>query len=270
MPPNLEDNLSKSDNNITTHDIPNELGTPSTSSSASASDGASASGSTGPDNSLPSLHEYEEINLPDLDLPDLEGDLDLEYLNRFQIPLEQNLRELLVQVTNSDDLQSITQLKLKVIAREVPLQQLSIHTPFLRELILDGSIVSTLRDLGCGLKNLKILRVNRCMLTCIDSVFGFEMLEELYAADNDIKDLLPCAFLTNLKILDVRRNALKKTNTLGFLTLCPNLKDLYLEGNFESQVFPKYRETIKSMIPSLVALDGITFSEGNVYTKGEK
>lgn len=78
-----------------------------------------------------------------------------------------------------------------------------IHTPLLRELTLDGSYVSSLRDLGCGLKNLKILRVNRCGLTSFDGTFGLESVEELYAADNLIETLCPCSFLPNLKLLDV-------------------------------------------------------------------
>lgn len=80
-----------------------------------------------------------------------------------------------------------------------------IHTPLLRELTLDGSYVSSLRDLGCGLKNLKILRVNRCSLTSFDGTFGLESVEELYAAGNAIENLCHCSFLPNIRVLDVRR-----------------------------------------------------------------
>lgn len=66
----------------------------------------------------------------------------------------------------------MTQIKLRVIARDLALQQLGVFLPALRELTLDGSIISSLRDLGDGLRNLKILRVNRCQLSCIDGVFG--------------------------------------------------------------------------------------------------
>lgn len=37
------------------------------------------------------------------------------------------------------------------------------------------------------------------------TIYRFECLEELYAADNNIKDLSSCAFLSSLKILDIRR-----------------------------------------------------------------
>lgn len=100
---------------------------------------------------------------------------------------------------------TVTQLRLRVISREITLQYLHIYMPALRELNLDCSAVASLRDIGTGLKNLKILKVNRCGLTCIDGVFGFENLEELYAANNELTSLAQCAFLTHLKILDVRR-----------------------------------------------------------------
>lgn len=99
----------------------------------------------------------------------------------------------------------MTQVKLKVISREITLQHLNFHVPNLRELILDGSVIDSLRDIGNDLKNLKILKVNQCGLTCIDGVFGFENLEELYAADNDIRNIAQCAFLSNLKKLNLRR-----------------------------------------------------------------
>lgn len=85
------------------------------------------------------------------------------------------------------------------------LQHLSLHVPNLRELILDGSVVESLRDIGNGLRNLKILKVNQCGLTSIDGVFSFENLEELYAADNGITSLAQCTFLQNLTILNLRR-----------------------------------------------------------------
>lgn len=104
-----------------------------------------------------------------------------------------------------DDISGVTQVKLQVISVDVSLQYLSYHTPLLRELILDGSIISSLRDLGCGLKCLKILRINRCGLKHLDGTFGLESLEELYATKNAIKDISPCYNLPNIKVLDVRK-----------------------------------------------------------------
>lgn len=110
-----------------------------------------------------------------------------------------------IKVTSTEELDRVTQVKLRVIAHDVTLQHLSIYTPALRELILDGSVVSTLRDLGCGLKNLKILKINRCGLTCLDGMFSLESLEELYAADNSIQYITPCAFLPHIRVIDLKR-----------------------------------------------------------------
>nr|XP_023017635.1 leucine-rich repeat-containing protein 56 [Leptinotarsa decemlineata] len=184
-----------------------------------------------------------------------EGEIDVILLpeETVHIPLEQNLRELLVKVTNTEDLSTVTHIKLRVISREVTLQHLSIYTPALRELILDGSMVTSLRDIGGGLKNLKILRVNHCGLTCIDGVFGIDTLEELYAADNSITNLAPCAFLANIRIVDVRRNFISETN-LGYLSLCQNLEELSVEGNPE--IGSRYREKILLLLPYLKKIDG--------------
>lgn len=112
---------------------------------------------------------------------------------------------LQLRVTESDHLEQVTQIKLKVIAQEVSLQHLNIHTPYLRELTLDGSVVSSLRDLGCRLRCLKVLRVNRCGLTSFDGLFGLETIEELYAGYNLISDISPCSWLPHIRVLDVKR-----------------------------------------------------------------
>ncbi|CAH1108825.1 unnamed protein product [Psylliodes chrysocephalus] len=136
---------------------------------------------------------------------------------------------------------------------------LSIYTPNLRELILDGSAVSSLRDLGGGLKNLKILKVNRCGLTCIDGVFSIEQLEELHAADNEIATLAPCAFLTNLRVLDVRRNLLSMEN-VPYLSFCENIEELYIEGN--PGIMSRFLvELLRQRLSNIKILDGMLLTD---------
>ncbi|XP_066261096.1 leucine-rich repeat-containing protein 56 [Euwallacea similis] len=102
----------------------------------------------------------------------MEVDVDVAPVFANFVPLEHNIRELLVRTSDTENLETVTQIKLRIIARELALQQLGINLPSLRELVLDGSIISSLRDLGYGLRSLKILRVNRCQLSCIDGVLG--------------------------------------------------------------------------------------------------
>lgn len=110
-----------------------------------------------------------------------------------------------INVANTENLHEVTRICLKVIAREVSLQRISVYMPQLSELILDGSAISTLRDLGCGLINLKVLKVNRCGLTSLDGLMGLDTLEELYAKDNQLENVCQCTSLEDVRILDVRK-----------------------------------------------------------------
>lgn len=159
----------------------------------------------------------------DVSSGNLDYDLDIALLfANVRIPVEQNLRELLVskliilkilisliliqlKVTETEDLKNVTKVKLRVIARDVSLQHLNIHTPLLKELTLDGSVISSLRDIGCNLKYLKNLKVNRCGLRGFDGLFGLETLEEIHAGYNDIDDVSPCSHLPEIKLIDVRK-----------------------------------------------------------------
>lgn len=102
-------------------------------------------------------------------------------------------------------METVSTLKLRVLAREMSLQHLRFHTPSLRELILDGSVLSSLRELGCGMKNLKVLRVNRCGLDSLDGICGLETVEEFYCCDNRISDASPFIALDMIKVIDLRR-----------------------------------------------------------------
>ncbi|KAK9753454.1 hypothetical protein QE152_g1989 [Popillia japonica] len=177
-----------------------------------------------------------------------------------EIPREPTLKELVQSATGLDDIGEATTVKLQVIAIDVSLQYLSYHTPLLQELILDGSVISSLRDLGCGLKCLKILRVNRCGLKHIDGTFGIDSLEELYATKNSIQDISPCVNLPKIRIIDVRKNCLADINALTFLTLCPVLEHMWLEENEDIVNYPQYRQTVKNLIPNLKTLDGQPFT----------
>ncbi|KAK9870833.1 hypothetical protein WA026_009798 [Henosepilachna vigintioctopunctata] len=203
--------------------------------------------------------ESDSISLSDVEIwtNSEDGDSEEDISIDWNIPLQNDLRDLLLKVTATENLETITQLKLKVITREISLQQLNIYTPALRELILDGSYVSSLRDLGCGLKNLKILRLNRCSLHHFDSVSSLENLEEIYASDNDLTDISSCAFLPRMRVIDVKRNKIISMRSIFFLSLCPELQHLNLEGNAVTLI-PNFSEKVIATLPFLLFLDGIT------------
>lgn len=61
------------------------------------------------------------------------------------------------------------------------------------------------RDFAFKLDNLKILKVASCNLKSFDGVWNIPNVEELYAPDNDISDVMLCSTLVKLTILDLSR-----------------------------------------------------------------
>lgn len=59
-------------------------------------------------------------------------------------------------MTTDEEVLTIREAKLRVIAERVGLRRLHVLAPRLRCLILDGSAISSLRDLGIGLVHLKV------------------------------------------------------------------------------------------------------------------
>ena len=88
----------------------------------------------------------------------------------------------------------MTEVKLKVISHMTSLQRIPLFMPNLKSLNLEGSIVLTLRDLGCDMGCLVYLNVSRCSLKSLDGTNGLETLEELVADYNMIEEVGPCKF----------------------------------------------------------------------------
>lgn len=66
-----------------------------------------------------------------------------------------------VQVTGQTDTASISTVKMKVMTKQAALHRLADYTPRLKVLVLDGSCVDSLRDLGSSLRHLESLSVAR-------------------------------------------------------------------------------------------------------------
>ncbi|KAJ8725171.1 hypothetical protein PYW07_016129 [Mythimna separata] len=176
---------------------------------------------------------------------------------RIVIPRELTLIELLKQssgVTTDDEVLRIREVKLRVVADRVGLRRLHVLSPRLRNLTLDGSALSSLRDLGIGLVHLKILSINRCGLSTIDGVWGLGALRELYAAGNRIQDLQPLAALQKLHTLNLADNPISDSGRLWTLGVCSGLRRLTLTGTPASDDFD-YRSRVASALPMLVYLD---------------
>ncbi|CAH0397584.1 unnamed protein product [Chilo suppressalis] len=176
---------------------------------------------------------------------------------RIVIPRELTLIELLKQcsgVTTDEEVLRIREAKLRVIAERVGLRRLHVLAPLLRSLILDGSALSSLRDLGIGLVHLKVLSVNRCGLTCLDGVWGLGALCEFYAAGNRLHDLQPLAALQKLHTLNLANNPIADTNRIWTLGVCGSLRRLTLSGTPAADT-SHYRARVAATLPMLVYLD---------------
>lgn len=64
------------------------------------------------------------------------------------------------------------------------------------------------RDFAFKLDNLKVLKVASCNLKSLDGVWNIPNVEELYASDNNINDVMLCSSLVKLTTLDLSRYVL--------------------------------------------------------------
>ncbi|XP_058053424.1 uncharacterized protein LOC131205368 [Anopheles bellator] len=176
------------------------------------------------------------------------------------IPAEPTIEELLRQAAGTEDLATVSEVKLKVISHLTSLQRIPCFIPHLRSLILEGSIVLTLRDLGCDMTSLRYLNVSRCSLKHLDGTTGLESLEELVADYNLIEEVGPCTNLTNIRKISLKGNRITDLGSVTFLALCEKLEALDLRENFVSEN-PSFRHLLKTNIPQLRCLNETPFGE---------
>ncbi|XP_035431136.2 uncharacterized protein LOC118263324 [Spodoptera frugiperda] len=233
--------------------------TPSIVASPSPSEISSASSPEPPIIRATPLFRALAMPPPDPDQPPGQEELErrLPGYRRIIIPRELTLIELLKQssgVTTDDEVLRIREAKLRVVADRVGLRRLHVLSPRLRILTLDGSALSSLRDLGIGLVHLKILSINRCGLSSLDGVWGLGNLRELFAAGNRIQDLQPLAALQKLHTLNLADNPISDSGRLWTLGVCSSLRKLTLTGTPAADDVD-YRSRVAAALPMLVYLD---------------
>uniref|UniRef100_A0A182JQY5 U2A'/phosphoprotein 32 family A C-terminal domain-containing protein n=1 Tax=Anopheles christyi TaxID=43041 RepID=A0A182JQY5_9DIPT len=170
------------------------------------------------------------------------------------IPAEPTIEELLRQAAGTQDLATVSEIKLKVISHLTSLQRIPCFIPQLRSLILEGSIVMTLRDLGCDMTFLRYLNVSRCSLKHLDGTTGLESLEELVADYNQIEEVGPCTNLINIRKISLKGNRITDVGSVTFLALCEKLEVLDLRENFVAED-PSFWHVLRTNIPQLRCLN---------------
>lgn len=130
--------------------------------------------------------------------------IELPVYENIVLPTEPSLDELLKQVSGTSELENVRDIKLRVVSHMISLQRIHLFMPNLIDLDLEGSIINSLRDLGCDMSVLKKLNVSRCGLKSLDGSNGFPGLEELIADYNLIEDISHCCSLFSLSKLSLR------------------------------------------------------------------
>lgn len=108
--------------------------------------------------------------------------------------------EYLQKVAGTQDLMTVTSIKLQIDTSYQSLLDIGDLLKRLDHLILDGSKISSVRDLGVGLKFLISLSINDCGLSELDGIGMLTSLKELSARDNDIEDVTALALHETIEV----------------------------------------------------------------------
>jgi hypothetical protein len=163
---------------------------------------------------------------------------------------DDRVREL-ASCANLDDVHHLT---FSVDTSENSLGDLGQRLPSLKQLRLDGSNVTTLRDLGTGLRDLRVLWMARSHLRELEGIGAFGALTELYLAFNEVEDLSPLMGQEQLQVLDLEGNAVADPDQISYLVGCAELHSLTLDGNPVAEV-SDYRQHVQQALPQLQYLD---------------
>ncbi|XP_029438116.1 leucine-rich repeat-containing protein 56 [Rhinatrema bivittatum] len=169
-------------------------------------------------------------------------------------------------LTGVDDLQHVKALEMCVDTRENSLGNFGAYLPNLKQLKLNNSLITSIRDLGTTLSHLPVLLMARCGLEDLDGISSLCSLKELYLAYNNISDLSQMSMLDDLEVLDLEGNNIDDITQIQYLRLCSKLSALTLEGNHiclkphpeasENEEY-NYRAEVKKLIPRLKFLDEV-------------
>eukprot|EP00927_Polykrikos_kofoidii_P030389 TRINITY_DN26146_c0_g1_i1.p1 TRINITY_DN26146_c0_g1~~TRINITY_DN26146_c0_g1_i1.p1 ORF type:complete len:649 (+),score=103.74 TRINITY_DN26146_c0_g1_i1:138-2084(+) len=129
--------------------------------------------------------------------------------------------------------------------------------PNLRHLRLNESVVCSVRDLGTSLQNLRVLWLCRSSLQEIEGICAMPLLEELYVAFNDIRDLSPLSSHESLKVIDLEGNLVEDFGEVESLGGITTLREMNLSLNPLWRSGELCREDVFKALPQLEVLDDI-------------
>lgn len=170
---------------------------------------------------------------------------------------EEDLYLKLLSEYLDDDIEEIKQYKkIEIIAdtTNLTLQAIGETLKELIELKLNGSIISSLRDVGTSYKNLKVLWISRVGLKDLSGLLAFQNLEELYASYNYVSDISDIEYIEKLQTLDLEANNITDIRQVSHIS--GKLKFLTLAGNKISE-HEDYLKAILEYGKSLEFIDDV-------------
>jgi len=161
--------------------------------------------------------------------------------------------------TGATDLSTVRTLELQVdtVQENQQVEVLGDLLPNLDQLRLSQSAILTMRELGTGLTNLRVLYLSRCSLQDLGGVTALPVLEELYVSFNDICDLSPLCTHECIQVLDLEGNLVEDcTEVVDALQTVSTLRELTLSANpvMKSE---DARAKLLNALPLLEVLDDI-------------
>lgn len=183
--------------------------------------------------------------------------------------IEKEFREIdalsedkLRKVSGCDDLCTVERLQLRVSTAEHSVAQLGRALPNLCELVLNGSVVASMRDFGVDLRHLRVLRLASSRVKDLDGVGALDGLRELHLPFNSVRSLTPLALHEKLEVLNLKSNLVTVLNEVDQLGTCFALRSLTLSGNPMANVSP-YRRVVRHLLPQLASLDDAAFCKAD-------
>lgn len=131
----------------------------------------------------------------------------------------------------AQDIPNLKKLKFTIPQNFGMLNDFGYHLPNLEELNLEGSKIISISEIGTSFFNLKILNVSSCGLKDLTGIICFKQLEELYAKNNEIDDLIDLEMCNELRILNIENNKIDNEDNFFFLNSCEKLECVYIGNN---------------------------------------
>jgi hypothetical protein len=176
--------------------------------------------------------------------------------------------EFLQRYLAREDIEEAEALELQVdTAASQRVECLGELMPKLEQLRLNQSYISSIRDLGTSLTRLRVLWISRCGLQDLSGVVALPLLEELFAAFNDIKDVTPLYTHETLQVLDLEGNLLDELDEIAALESITTLRELTLAGNPIWNVAKVTRTVLLDALQGVEVLDDVPRESEGHFSK---